>query len=46
MQLYAKNLMDDDVITGYLTNTDPQGLTRTANLLDPRIIGLLVTKQF
>jgi outer membrane receptor protein involved in Fe transport len=46
VQLYAKNLMDDDVVTGLNTNTDALGLTRTATLLDPRVVGLAVTKQF
>jgi outer membrane receptor protein involved in Fe transport len=46
VQLYAKNLFNDDTVTGFSNNTDLLGLTRSAQLLDPRLIGILVSKQF
>jgi outer membrane receptor protein involved in Fe transport len=46
IQVYGKNLMDDDVITGYSTNSDQLGLTRSATVLDPRLFGVNVTYSF
>jgi outer membrane receptor protein involved in Fe transport len=46
VQAYGKNLADEDVITGYSTNSDQLGLTRGALLLDPRLVGVVVTKTF
>jgi outer membrane receptor protein involved in Fe transport len=46
VQVYGKNLKDEDVITGYSTNADPLGLTRGVMLLDPRLVGVVVTKSF
>lgn len=46
VQLYGKNLMDKDVITGYQTNSDQLGLTRAATLLDPRLYGINVSYRF
>lgn len=46
MQVYGKNLADEDVITGYSTNSDQLGLTRGALLLDPRLFGVVMTKTF
>lgn len=46
VQLYGKNLFNDDTVTGFSNNSDLLGLTRSAQLLDPRIIGILVSKQF
>jgi outer membrane receptor protein involved in Fe transport len=46
IQAYAKNLMDDDVITGFDTGSDALGLVRNVSVLDPRLFGLVVTKRF
>jgi outer membrane receptor protein involved in Fe transport len=46
MQVYGKNLADEDVITGYSTNSDQLGLTRGVLLLDPRLFGVVLTKTF
>jgi outer membrane receptor protein involved in Fe transport len=46
VQIYGKNLGDEDVITGYSTNSDALGLTRGALLLDPRLVGVVLTKSF
>lgn len=46
IQLYGKNLMDDDVITGIDQSPDALGLTRNVSVLDPRLLGLSVTKKF
>lgn len=46
IQAYAKNLMDDDVITGFDTGSDALGLVRNVTVLDPRLFGLVVTKKF
>jgi outer membrane receptor protein involved in Fe transport len=46
IELYGKNLLDKDVITGYVTNSDQLGLTRTVMTLDPRLLGLKVSYQF
>lgn len=46
IQAYAKNLMDDDVITGFDTGSDALGLVRNVSVLDPRLFGVVVTKKF
>jgi outer membrane receptor protein involved in Fe transport len=46
VQIYGKNLMDDDVITGIDQASDALGLVRNVSVLDPRLIGLTVTKRF
>lgn len=46
IQGYVKNLMDDDVITGFDTGSDALGLVRNVTVLDPRLFGLVVTKRF
>jgi outer membrane receptor protein involved in Fe transport len=46
IQAYAKNLMDDDIITGFDTGSDALGLVRNVSVLDPRLFGLGVTKRF
>jgi outer membrane receptor protein involved in Fe transport len=45
-QLYVKNAFDDTPITDTFTNSDDTGLTANVFTLDPRIIGLNVTKGF
>jgi outer membrane receptor protein involved in Fe transport len=46
IQAYAKNLMNDDVITGFDTSSDALGLVRNVSVLDPRLFGVVVTKKF
>lgn len=46
VQLYAKNLLDSEAITGTFLNSDDTGLTSNVFLQDPRIFGLVVRKGF
>jgi len=46
MQLYVKNLFDKAPITDVFTNADDTGLSANVFTLDPRIIGLSVSKSF
>ena len=46
MQLYAKNLLDSEAITGTFLNSDDTGLTSNVFLQDPRILGLVLRKGF
>src|SRR5262249_55468115 len=44
VQLYVKNLLDSEAITGTFVNSDDTGLSSNVFLQDPRIIGLSVRK--
>jgi outer membrane receptor protein involved in Fe transport len=46
IQLYVKNLLDDDPITDAFLNSDDSGLTTNVFVLDPRLIGLSIRKGF
>ncbi len=46
IQIYAKNLMDEDVITGIDVGSEPLGMVRNVSVLDPRLIGVVLTKSF
>ncbi|WNZ55024.1 TonB-dependent receptor [Microbulbifer sp. MKSA007] len=46
MQLYVKNIFDDAPITDMFTNSDDSGLTTNVFTLEPRIVGLSVSKGF
>ncbi|AMG75126.1 TonB-dependent receptor [Sphingopyxis granuli] len=46
MQLYVKNLFDKAPITDFFTNSDDTGLSANVFTLDPRIVGLSVSKKF
>lgn len=46
IELYVKNVLDDTPITGAFLNSDDTGLTTNVFTLDPRLIGLSITKQF
>ncbi|MES2058437.1 MAG: TonB-dependent receptor [Pseudomonadota bacterium] len=46
IQLYVKNVFDDTPITDAFTNSDDSGLTTNVFTLDPRIVGLSLTKGF
>ncbi len=46
VQLYGKNLADDDVIVGLSVQSEQLGLTRGVQLLEPRLFGLAVTKRW
>ncbi len=46
VELYAKNLLDDTPITDAFLGSDDSGLTTNVFTLDPRLIGLSVTKGF
>ena len=45
-QVYAKNLFDKTPITDSFTNSDDTGLTTNVFTLDPRLIGVSVSKTF
>jgi iron complex outermembrane receptor protein len=46
VQLYVKNALDGEAITGTFLNSDDSGLTSNVFLQDPRIFGLSVRKGF
>jgi outer membrane receptor protein involved in Fe transport len=46
IQVYGRNLADKDVITAAAVQSDAQGLFRTAQLLDPRLFGVSISKSF
>ncbi|MGE5566457.1 MAG: TonB-dependent receptor [Parcubacteria group bacterium] len=46
IELYAKNLLDKTPITDAFLNSDDTGLTTNVFVLDPRLIGLSVRKDF
>ncbi|WP_242112045.1 TonB-dependent receptor domain-containing protein [Luteimonas aquatica] len=46
VQLYVKNALDGEAITGTYLNGDDNGLTANVFLQDPRIIGLALRKGF
>ena len=43
---YVKNLFDETPITGTFLNSDDTGLTTNIYTLDPRLVGVSITKQF
>jgi outer membrane receptor protein involved in Fe transport len=43
---YVKNLLDKDAITDAFLNSDDSGLTTNVFTLDPRLIGVSITKDF
>jgi iron complex outermembrane receptor protein len=45
-ELYAKNLFDETPITDAFLNSDSTGMTTNIFVLDPRLIGLSITKGF
>ena len=46
IELYAKNLLDKTPITDAFLNSDDTGLTTNVFVLDPRLIGLSIRKEF
>lgn len=46
VQVYGKNLADDDVIVGLEVQSEQVGLTRGVQLLEPRLIGVAITKRW
>ena len=46
VELYVKNLLDADPITDAFLNSDDSGLTTNVFVLDPRLIGLSIRKEF
>lgn len=46
VQLYGKNLSDDDKIVDLGVNSEQLGLTRGVQLLEPRLFGLSLTKRW
>ncbi len=45
-ELYAKNILDDTPITDAFLNSDDTALTTNVFVLDPRLIGLSIYKEF
>jgi iron complex outermembrane receptor protein len=45
-EIYVKNAFDETPITGAFLNSDDTGLTTNVFTLDPRLIGVSVTKSF
>lgn len=46
VQLFVKNIFDDDTIVNYGTGSDGTGLPRNLSLLDPRIYGINLGYNF
>jgi iron complex outermembrane receptor protein len=46
VEIYAKNILDDTPITDAFLNSDDTALTTNVFVLDPRVIGLSVRKDF
>ena len=46
IEAYVKNLLDADPITDAFLNSDDSGLTTNVFILDPRLIGLSIKKEF
>jgi len=46
IELYAKNVLDEQPITDAFLNSDDTGLTTNVFTLDPRLIGLSIRKGF
>ncbi|HEY9219695.1 MAG TPA: TonB-dependent receptor [Phenylobacterium sp.] len=46
VQLFVRNLLDEDTIVGWDINDENLGATRSLFLLDPRIYGVSVSKRF
>jgi outer membrane receptor protein involved in Fe transport len=45
-EVYAKNVLDETPITGAFLNSEDSGLTTNVFTLDPRLVGVSVTKSF
>ncbi|HYG26519.1 MAG TPA: TonB-dependent receptor [Caulobacteraceae bacterium] len=45
-EVYVKNAFDETPITGAFLNSDDSGLTTNVFTLDPRLVGVSVTKEF
>jgi outer membrane receptor protein involved in Fe transport len=46
VQLFVKNMLDEDTIVGFDINDENLGATRSVFLLDPRLYGISITKGF
>ncbi len=46
VQLFAKNVFNSAVITGVGVDSESLGLSRSVTYLDPRLVGISVTKAF
>jgi outer membrane receptor protein involved in Fe transport len=46
VQLFARNVFDKQVISGFAVTSDALGLVRNINLLDPRLFGIVIGKSF
>lgn len=45
-QLFARNVFDTEVISGFAVTSDALGLVRNINMLDPRLFGIVIGKSF
>lgn len=46
VQLYGKNLANEDVVVGLTVNSEQLGLTRGVQLLEPRLYGIAISKRW
>ncbi|ULQ47538.1 TonB-dependent receptor [Flagellatimonas centrodinii] len=46
VEAYVKNVFDESPITGTFLNSDDTGLTTNVFTLDPRLVGVSITKRF
>jgi iron complex outermembrane receptor protein len=46
MQIYVKNILNDDPIVDAFTNSDDAMLTTNVFTLDPRVWGISISKRF
>jgi outer membrane receptor protein involved in Fe transport len=46
LQVYARNLLDEEALATFNLSSGLLGLTRTAYLVEPRLVGVVVTKSF
>ncbi|MEO7775806.1 MAG: TonB-dependent receptor [Steroidobacteraceae bacterium] len=46
LQVYARNLFDEEAISTFSLNSGLLGLTRTVFLVEPRLVGIVASKSF
>jgi len=46
IEAYVKNVFDETPITGAFLNSDDTGLSTNIFTLDPRLVGVSITKRF
>lgn len=46
VQLFVRNVLDKEVVSGFAVTSDALGLVRNINMLDPRLFGIVIGKSF